>query len=138
MRWQGEHGDSLVRGTLLLWANDSTRRYVRRTIGRRPGERPLEGKFESHSTIIPSVPNRYEPGSRDSRAVEMVGATIYLGGLEYSDGGGNELEVKEITSNGFQGLWTYSRGFSVTVDSASGHVVRDPNGYFCAQRVPQT
>lgn len=134
---KGEYGDSLVRGNLLLWANDSARRFMPRTSGRRPGERPLAGRFESHSTTLPSVPNQYEPGSRDNPAVEMVEATIYLGGLEYSDAGGNELEVKEITSGGFRGVWTYSRGFSVTVDSASGRVVREVGGYFCAQRIPK-
>jgi hypothetical protein len=108
-----------------------------RTIGRRPGERPLAGKFESHSTTLPSVPNQYEPGSRDNPAVEMVAATIYLGGLEYSEAGGHELGVEEITSTGFRGVWTYSKGFSVTVDSALGRVVREPGGYFCAKRIPK-
>jgi hypothetical protein len=134
---QGEHGDSLVRGTLLLWANDSARRYLPRTIGRRPGERPLAGSFASRSTTIPNIPNQYEPGSGREPAVEMVDATIYLGGLEYSDQGGNQLLVEEVTSTGFRGEWTYSTGFSVTVDSATGRVVREPGGYFCAWRVPE-
>jgi hypothetical protein len=133
---EGQYGDSLVSGTLVLWANDSVRRYMPRTIGRRPGERPLAGRFESHSSTVESVPNRYEHGGRDAPAVEMVGATIYLGALEYSDAGGNQLEVKEITSTGFRGVWTYARGFSITVDSATGRVVRDPSGYFCARRTP--
>jgi hypothetical protein len=134
---QGEHGDSLVRGTLLLWANDSARRYMPRTIGRRPGERPLAGSFASDPTRLPNIPNQYEPGSGHDPAVEMVDATIYLGGLEYSDAGGNQLLVKEVTSTGFRGEWTYSTGFSVTVDSATGRVVREPGGYFCAWRVPE-
>src|SRR5262245_2858359 len=85
----GEYGDSIVRGVLVLWANDSARRYMPRSIGRLPGERPLAGKFESHSTTVPSLPNSYEPGTQVDPAVEVVGATIYLGGLEYSDAGGN-------------------------------------------------
>ncbi len=134
----GDYGDSIGRGVLVLWANDSARRYLPRTIGRRPGERPLAGKFESQSNTVPSVPNSYEPGTPEDPAVEMVGDTIYLGGLEYSDGGGNHLRVQEITPTGFRGTWVYSPGFSVTVDSATGRVLREPSGYFCARRVPST
>jgi hypothetical protein len=134
---EGQYGDSLVRGILVLWANDSVRRYMPRTIGRRPGERPLAGRFESHSSTVESVPDPYEPEGREDPAVEMVETTIYLGGLEYGDAGGNQLGVKEITSTGFRGVWTYALGFSVTVDSATGRVVREPSGYFCARRTPQ-
>jgi hypothetical protein len=133
----GGYGDSLVRGTLVLWANDSVRRYMPPTISRRPGERPLAGRFESRSTTVPSYPNQHEPGSQDDPSVEMVDATIYLGGLEYSDAGGDQLGVTKITPTGFVGLWTHSSGFSITVDSATGRVVREPSGYFCAWRLPQ-
>jgi hypothetical protein len=119
VNWAGEYGDSLVRGTLVLWANDSGRRFMPRTIGRRPGERPLAGRFESQSTTVSSYPNQYEPGSQIDPAVEMIEATIYLGGVDYSDAGGHRLGVKEITSSGFVGMWTYDGGFSVTVDSAT-------------------
>jgi hypothetical protein len=134
---QGEDRDSLVHGTLVLWANDSSRLHMPRSIGRRPGERPLAGSFKSHSATIPSVPNQNEPGSRDHPAVEMVGATIYLGGLEFSDAGGTELRVKEITSTGFRGEWRQSTGFSVAINSATGRIVPEPKGYFCAWHVPQ-
>jgi hypothetical protein len=134
----GEYGDSIVRGILVLWANGSARRYLPRAIGRRPGERPLAGKFESESSTVPSVPNSYEPGTPEDPAVEMAGDTIYLGGLEYSDGGGNHLGVQEITPTGFRGTWIYSPGFSVTVDSATGRVIREPSGYFCGRRAPST
>ncbi len=134
---QSEDGDSLVQGRLVLWANDSSRRHMPSNIGRRPGERPLAGRFESHSTTLPSVPNQYELGSQDHPAVEMVGATIYLGGLEFSDAGGTELRVKEITSTGFRGEWIHSAGFSVAVDSATGRIAPEPKGYFCSRRVPQ-
>jgi len=62
--------------------------------------------------------------------------TTYLGG-EPSDAGGDQLAVQEITSTGFAGVWTYSSGFSVTVDSATGRVVREPSGYFYARRGPR-
>jgi len=133
---EGEYGDSLVHGSLVLWANDSARRYMPRMIGRLPGERPLAGRFESRPTAVSSHPNPQQPGSREESAVEMVEGTIYLGG-EPSDAGGDQLAVKEITSTGFVGVWTYSGGFSVTVDSATGRVVREPSGYFCAWRAPQ-
>jgi hypothetical protein len=135
---EGEYGDSLVRGTLVLWANDSARRYMPRTIGRLPGERPLAGSFESHSSTVASVPNQVEPERPGEPAVEMVDATVYLGGLEYSDAGGNRLGVREVTPTGFRGMWTYAPGFEVTVDSATGRVVREPSGYFCARRMPQS
>jgi hypothetical protein len=134
----GEYGDSIVRGALVLWANDSARRYLPRNIGRRPGERPLAGKFESESSTVPSVPSSYEPGTPEDPAVEMVGNTIYLGGLEYSDRGVNHLRVQEITPTSFRGTWTYSPGFSVTVDSATGRVLQEPSGYFCARRATNT
>ena len=134
---EGEDGDAPVSGTLLLWANDSVRRFMPRTIGRRSGERPLAGRFESRSTMVSSYPDHSVPASQKDPAVEMVEATIYLGGLEYSDAGGDRLEVKQITSNGFIGVWTQDGGFSFTVDSASGRVVREPSGHFCARRVPQ-
>lgn len=124
-------------GVLVLWANDSARRYMPRTVGRRPGERPLAGRFESHSPTVESVPNSHDPEGREN-PVEMVDGTIHLGGLEYSDAGGNQLGVKEITSTGFRGAWTYATGFAIVVDSVSGRVVREPSGYFCARRIPQS
>jgi hypothetical protein len=133
---QSESGDSLIHGRLVLWVNDSSRRHMPPTVGNRPGDRPLAGEFASYSTTVPSVPNQYEPGSEDHPAVEMVGATIHLGGLEFSDAGGTELRVKEIVSTGFRGEWIHSTGFSVAVNSATGRVVPEPKGYFCARRVP--
>jgi hypothetical protein len=134
----GEYGASVVRGVLLLWPNDSVRRYLPPTTGRRAGERPLAGKFESQSSTVASVPNSHPSGTPEDPAVEMVGATICLGGLEYSDAGGDEPTVQEISASGFRGRWAHDPGFSVTVDSASGRVVGEPGGYFCARRAPGT
>jgi hypothetical protein len=132
----GDYGDSLVHGTLTLWPNDSARRYMPRTIGRLPGERPLAGTFESRSSTVRSYPDRQSSGSRDEPAVEMVEATIYLGGAESGDAGGDRLGVQALTPTGFAGMWTYSRGFAVTVDSATGRVMQEPSGYYCARRAP--
>jgi hypothetical protein len=84
--------------------------------------------------MVPSVPDSQQRGTKGEPAVEMVGATIYLGGLEFSDAGGTSLVVKQITSTGFRGTWDYSSGFSVRVDGTTGRVIPDPRGYFCATR----
>jgi hypothetical protein len=134
---EGEYGDSVVRGTLVLWASDSARRFMPRTIGRIPGERPLTGTFESHSTTVSSYPNRYDPGGPDGPAVAIIGSTLYLGGVDGTDAVGERLVVEELTPTGFAGAWGHSGGFSVSVDTATGRVVREPSGYFCAWRAPQ-
>jgi hypothetical protein len=84
--------------------------------------------------MVPSVPDSQQRGTKREPAVEMVGATIYLGGLEFSDAGGTSLVVKQITSIGFRGTWDYSSGFSIRVDGTTGRVIPDPRGYFCATR----
>jgi hypothetical protein len=43
-----------------------------------------------------------------------------------------------VSASGFRGRWAHDPGFSVTVDSASGRVVGEPGGYFCARRAPGT
>jgi hypothetical protein len=134
---EGEYGDSVVRGTLTLWANDSARRYMSRSIGRYPGERPLAGRFESLSATVPSYPNRWDPGGPERPAVELIGPTLYFGGIDATDGAGQRLQVTEIRATGFAGRWEYSGGIEVTVDTASGRVVRDPSGHFCAARRAQ-
>jgi hypothetical protein len=128
----GEYGDSVVHGTLVLWANDSARRYLPRAVGRLPGERPLTGSFHSESVTVPSYVNQSE-SEADAPAVEMIGATLYLGEGDATDAVGERLQVEKITPAGFVGTWTHSEGFSVTRDSATGRVVRDPSGYFCAR-----
>jgi hypothetical protein len=133
----GEYGDSAAHGTLVLWANDSGRRYMPRAIGRLPGERPLTGRFESHSVTVSSYPNQYDRSGVDTPAVEMIGPTLYLGGVDGTDAVGERLRVEEITPEGFVGTWSHSGGFSVTVDSATGRVVREPSGYFCARHARQ-
>jgi hypothetical protein len=117
----GDYGDRVAHGTLILWPNDSARRYLPRQVGMRPGERPLAGSFEI-------------PGTPEHPAVEMVDGTIYLGGLEYSDGGGDELVVQQITPTGFRGAWHQDSGFSAVIDSATGRKLRNPSGHFCAVR----
>jgi hypothetical protein len=67
----------------------------------------------------------------------MIGSTLYLGGINGTDVVGERLVVEEITPAGFAGTWRYSGGFSVTVDSATGRVVREPSGYFCARHARQ-
>jgi hypothetical protein len=91
---EGEYGDSAAHGTLALWANDSARRYMPRAIGRLPGERPLSGRFQSQSVTVASYPNQYDAGAADRPAVEMIGATLHIGGVDGTDAVGERLEVE--------------------------------------------
>jgi hypothetical protein len=136
----GEYGDSVSHGRLTLWANDSVRRYawVTPSIGRIPGERPLTGTFASRSATVPSYPNLWEPAGPDRPAVELIGPTLYFGGIDAMDGGGERLEITAISGAGFGGTWTFDGGIAMTIDTATGRRIRDPGGYFCAVRVSAT
>jgi hypothetical protein len=132
----GEYGDSVVPGTLTLWANDSARRYAYVTphIGRLRGERPLAGAFDSRSPTVPNYPNRWEPGGPDSPVVELIAQTLYFGGIDANDGTGERLQITQVGPSGFIGIWRHSAGIEVTIDKASGRMLREPSGYFCAIR----
>jgi len=132
----GEYGDSLARGRLRLWANDSVRRfaYVTPSLGRYPGERPVAGEFSSESQMVPSYPNAYEPARPDQPAVELIGRTLYFGGIDMMDGGGERLEITTVGRKGFEGVWRFDGGIGITIDTATGRQVREPGGYFCAFR----
>jgi hypothetical protein len=133
----GEYGDSVASGTLMLWPNDSARRYAYVTpqIGRQRGERPLAGSFDSRSSTVPSYPNSYEPATPERPAVELIESTLYFGGIDATDGAGQRLQITRVGSSGFTGLWRYSGGIEVTIDTATGRIVREPSGYFCARRL---
>ena len=133
---EGEYGDSSARGRLRLWANDSVRRYayVKRSLGRLVGERPLAGEFSSRSSMVSSYPNAFEPARPDHPAVELIGRTLYFGGIDMMDGGGERLEITAVDRNGFAGVWRFDGGFEMTMDVATGRRVREPSGYFCAVR----
>lgn len=135
---EGEYGDSLGKGTLTLWANDSSRRFASvsdgRALGRFPGERPVAGKFVSQSALVASYPNTYDPDRPNQPAIEMIGHTIYFGGIDMLDGSGERLEITRVRRDGFVGRWHYDGGIAIVVDTMKGRRVRDPGGYFCAQR----
>jgi hypothetical protein len=134
---EGGYGDSVVSGKLNLWPNDSVRRYawVTRTIGRIPGERPLAGALETQSLTVPSYPNPWNVASPDSPAVELIGKTLYFGGIDAMDGSGERLRISSISQAGFWGTWAHEAGFEMTIDSATGRQARELGGYFCAVRL---
>ena len=133
---QGEYGDSLIRGTLTLWPNDSARRYAHLVpaLGYITGERPLVGRFESQSPTIPSYPNDGEPATPERPVVAIIGRTLYLGGIDMMDGGGARLEIRTATAEGFVGTWTRSLGMARVVDTVQKRFLQDPGGHFCALR----
>jgi hypothetical protein len=132
----GEYGDSVVFGTLRLWANDSARRYAYVTphTGRLRGERPLAGAFDSRSPTVPSYPNQWEPGGAERPAVELIAQTLYFGGIDANGGAGERLQITYVGRTGFMGIWRHSGGIEVTIDTASGRILHEPSGYFCAIR----
>jgi hypothetical protein len=104
---RGEYGDSVSRGLLTLWPNDSARRFawVSPEVGRIPGERPLVGRFVSRSPTIPSYPNQWESATPDRPVVEVIGTTLYFGGIDMMDGGGERLAIRTASATGFTGVW---------------------------------
>jgi hypothetical protein len=134
---RGEYGDSVIRGTLRLWPNDSGRRsaWVRPTFGRIRGERPLAGEFTSHSSTVPSYPNEWEPASPDRPAVELIGHTIYLGGIDAMDGAGERLLIRAVAASGFTGTWEHDGGIARVMDTVTKRFLEDPGGHFCASRM---
>ena len=133
---QGEYGDSVVRGRLTLWPNDSARRYAHLVpaMGFITGERPLAGRFESRSPTIPSYPNEGEPATPERPEVEVIGRTLYLGGIDMMDGSGVRLEIRTAGAEGFAGTWTRSLGVARVLDTVQKRFLDDPGGHFCALR----
>ncbi len=129
----------MVRVSLDLWPNDSVRRYawVARTIGRVRAERPLFGAFASRSSTVSSYPAPRNPAGADDPAVELIGQTLYLGGADMLDGGGERLHITNVSPTRFSGNWTHAAGIEMTVDSATGRRLREPGGHFCAVRLQE-
>jgi hypothetical protein len=133
---RGEYGDSVVRGTLTLWPNDSARRYawVHPVLGRFPGERPLAGRFTSHSGTVPSHPSAWERATADHPAVELIGSTLFLGGIDMMDGSGERLDIRTAALDGFAGTWGHDGGIGRLLDTVNKRFLKDPGGHFCAWR----
>jgi hypothetical protein len=134
---EGGYGDSVVRGRLDLWPNDSARRYawLSPTIGRIRGERPLSGAFETQSSTVLSYPNPWNLASANNPAVELIGQTLHFGGIDMMDGAGERLRITSVSPAGFWGTWAHDGGIEMTIDTATGRRVREPSGYFCAVRL---
>jgi len=139
MNTQGEYGDSITRGILTLWPNDSVRRYawVKPSLGRIPGERPLAGSFRSEAPELSSYPNQWEPSTAEHPAIELIGQTLFFGGIDALDGAGERLVIGAVTASGFAGTWQYDGGIEHLLDTVQGRFLRDPGGHFCAFRQGQ-
>ena len=141
---RGEYGDSVERGVLDLWLNDSTRRFawVKPGLGHVPGERPLPGAFESQ------LPRG--SGARDTRAsrdperpgVEVIGPllfgggpVLFMGSIDVMDASGERLRIRAVSPEGFWGTW----GSELWDRCCRGHryerVLANPAGHFCALRI---
>jgi hypothetical protein len=133
----GQYGDSLVRGQLRLWPNDSARRYafLTPTVGRRRGERPLAGAFTSQSATVPSYPNRWHPGGPTGPAIEVSGQTLYFGSIDGMDGSGERLRITGLSAGGFWGTWAHEGGIESAFDATTGQRLREPSGHYCAVRL---
>ncbi|SRR5882762_5692050 len=139
----GEYGDSVERGALELWVNDSTRRFagLRPRLGRLPGERPLAGAFESQSRRESDYRDNRASHDREGPGVELVGPALlgggpvlFMGSPDATDASGERLRVRAVSPDGFWGTWSSELGFAVVIDS-SKRVLANPGGHFCARRV---
>jgi hypothetical protein len=133
---RGEYGDSVILGTLTLWPNDSVRRYAWMVpaIGRLRGERPLAGQFTTQSSTVPNYPNEWEPATAENPVVELIGSTIYFGGIDAMDGSGERLLIGTATAAGFSGTWEHDGGIARVMDTVHKRFLQDPGGHFCASR----
>lgn len=80
---------------------------------------------------------RSNAGSRDPShpGVVLAGEHLRIGVPGYLDGYTEHLTITAVSPQGFWGWWKGERGLGVVADPASGRVLPDPAGYFCALRV---
>jgi hypothetical protein len=78
-------------------------------------------------------------GSRDPEhpGAVLAGDHLLLGQAGAVDGHVERLTITAVAPDGFWGWWKAERGWEISVDSASGRVLPDPAGYFCALRQTQ-
>jgi hypothetical protein len=72
----------------------------------------------------------------DNPEIEVVGTELYLGAPDVVDGAGYTLRIARVSSTGFWGDWRYDSGIGSVVDSATGQLLANPAGFFCAMRRP--
>jgi hypothetical protein len=132
----GEFGDSVQRGTLELWVNDSLRRFgsMRQRLGGIRGERPLAGAYRE--TFPARGQGRDDRASRDRArpGVELIGPTLYMGGIDMMDGGGERLLIRSVRPDGFWGVWHWDGGLAILIDTTTKRRLANPAGHFCAWR----
>jgi hypothetical protein len=123
----GSRDDDTGPYRLVLWANDSARRYAYMRpapIGRWPGERPLAGYLDGALLDENSVLRSREP---DRPGATVIDSVLHVGPVDVLDGGGDWLVIGATTPEGFWGRWHRDRGIEL-----DPHPTR---GRFCAIRV---
>ncbi|HEU5304661.1 MAG TPA: hypothetical protein VFU40_08460, partial [Gemmatimonadales bacterium] len=73
-------------------------------------------------------------GSTGHTAAVLAGEHLRVGDIGALDGYVEDLTITAVAPEGFWGWWRAFPGWEVTVDSATGRVLPDPAGYFCALR----
>jgi hypothetical protein len=112
---------------LVLWANDSARRYAYlrpAPIGRWPGERPLAGYVDD---ALLDENSALRARDLDRPGATVIDSVLYVGPVDVLDGGGDWLVIGATTAEGFWGRWRRDRGIELDPDPVRGH--------FCATRV---
>jgi len=129
-------GKKTIRYELVLWVNDSVRRYryVNPTLGHEPGERPLGGTARRLTQIYSDTGWSAPEGGGWS--VQFVKDQLKIGTIDGFDGWAFQLDVRAMTADGFVGRWDSHTGFEVLRDEKTGKELPDAAGYFCAIRAP--
>lgn len=114
---------------LTLWANDSIRRETYRRDPARGrvrwrGERPLAGYLEGEELDSASVLRSRDP---DEPGVTVLDSVLHLGPVDVSDGSGDLLVIRTVSTAGFWGSWRRDRGIE--------HDPHPTRGHFCATRI---
>lgn len=80
---------------------------------------------------------RSNVASRDPSqgGVVLAGEHLRLGRQGFLDGYTEHLTITAVSPDGFWGWWKGEPGLEVAAEPATGRVLPDPAGYFCAVRI---
>jgi len=130
----GGYGDSVGRGVLELWPNDSARR-AGTFLGRSMGNRPLAGIFIDGDTSKARAYDERMLRDPNRPGVELIGSILYMGGIDVMDGSGERLSIRAVNPDGFWGGWHWDGGIALLMDTKTKRIVPWPSGHFCALRI---
>jgi hypothetical protein len=122
----------VTRGNLHLEIPDSATREV--PCGFRNIPRDLIGWYRSErasTSVWDSI-----IGSKDPLrpGVVVQGSELRIGQHCVLDGGGEDLEITALSSQGFWGYWHRDMGIAVLLDTITHRIMPDAAGFFCARR----